>query len=108
VAIDREIEVAPGIQFAAWPYNGRVPGSTLRVTEGDRVRLRFRNAGSHRHTIHFQGIHSTRMDGVPGAGEVAPDESFTYEFDASPFGCHFYHWHSVPLERHIHKGSTAP
>lgn len=104
VAVDREIEVAPGIHFAAWTYNGRVPGPTLRVTEGDRVRIRFSNAGSHSHTIHFHGIHPARMDGVPGAGEVAPGESFTYEFDAFPFGCHFYHCHSIPLKRHIHKG----
>jgi FtsP/CotA-like multicopper oxidase with cupredoxin domain len=46
------------------------------------------------------------MDGVPGAGPGMIDvgESFTYEFDAQPFGCHLYHCHSVPLKRHIHKG----
>ncbi|WP_280546466.1 MULTISPECIES: multicopper oxidase domain-containing protein [unclassified Halomonas] len=104
IAVDKEIEIAPGIFFPAWTYNGRVPGPTLRVTEGDRVRIRFINYGSHPHTLHFHGIHSARMDGVPGAGEVAPGESFTYEFDAKPFGCHLYHCHSVPLKRHIHKG----
>ena len=26
VAEDKEIEVAPGVKFAAWTYNGRVPG----------------------------------------------------------------------------------
>ncbi len=104
VAVDREIEVAPGLRFAAWTYNGRVPGPTLRATEGDRMRVRFRNAGSHPHTIHFHGIHSARMDGVPGAGEVEPGGEFVYEFDALPFGCHLYHCHSVPLKRHIHKG----
>ena len=104
VAVDKEIEVAPGLRFAAWTYNGRVPGPTLRVTEGDRVRIRFRNAGSHPHTMHFHGIHSAAMDGVPGAGEAAPGETFVYEFDAFPFGCHLYHCHSVPLKRHIHKG----
>lgn len=25
-AVDREIEIAPGIMFPAWTYNGRVPG----------------------------------------------------------------------------------
>jgi FtsP/CotA-like multicopper oxidase with cupredoxin domain len=44
------------------------------------------------------------MDGVPGAGQVSPGETFVYEFDAEPFGCHLYHCHSVPLKRHIHKG----
>ncbi len=104
VAIDKEIEIAPGILFPAWTYNGRVPGPTIRVTEGDRVRLRFQNAGSHPHSIHFHGIHAARMDGVPGAGVVPPGGEFVYEFDAFPFGCHLYHCHAVPLKRHIHKG----
>lgn len=104
VAVDRAIEVAPGVHFAAWAYNARVPGPTLRATEGDRIRIRFTNAGSHTHTMHFHGIHPARMDGVPGAGAVAPGGSFVYEFDALPFGCHLYHCHSVPLKRHIHKG----
>jgi FtsP/CotA-like multicopper oxidase with cupredoxin domain len=104
VAEDREIEIAPGLFFPAWTYAGRVPGPTLRATEGDVVRIVFRNQGSHPHTIHFHGIHPARMDGVPGAGEVYPGGQFIYEFEALPFGCHLYHCHSVPLKRHIHKG----
>ena len=103
-AIDTEIEIAPGVFFPAWTYNGRVPGPTLRAVEGDHIRVHFSNAGSHPHTIHFHGIHSARMDGVPGAGQIAPGEEFTYEFRAEPFGCHLYHCHAFPLKRHIHKG----
>jgi FtsP/CotA-like multicopper oxidase with cupredoxin domain len=103
-AVDKEVEIAPGVYFPAWTYNGRIPGPTLRCVEGDRLRLHFVNSGSHAHTLHFHGIHSARMDGVPGAGQVDPGGEFTYEFDALPFGCHLYHCHSVPLKRHIHKG----
>ena len=104
LAEDKEIEIAPGLMFPAWTYNGRVPGPTLRATEGDRLRIRFVNGGSHPHSMHFHGIHAARMDGIPGAGNVLPGGEFTYEFDAIPFGCHLYHCHSVPLKRHIHKG----
>ena len=104
VGEDKEIEVAPGIMFPAWTFNGRVPGPTLRATEGERLRIVFKNQGSHTHTMHFHGIHSARMDGIPGAGEVLPGGEFIYEFDAQPFGCHLYHCHSLPLKRHIHKG----
>lgn len=103
-AQDKEIEVAPGVLFAAWTFNGRVPGPSLRVTEGDRIRIVFRNSGSHPHSMHFHGIHAARMDGIPGAGEIGLGEEFVYEFDAFPFGCHLYHCHSLPLKRHIHKG----
>ena len=103
-AIDREIEIAPGIFFPAWTYNDRVPGPALRAKEGDRLRIIFRNHGSHPHSMHFHGIHSARMDGVPGAGLIGPGEEFVYEFDAKPFGCHLYHCHALPLKRHMHKG----
>ena len=103
-AVDHEFEVAPGIKFAGWSYNGRIPGPTLRCTEGERLRIRFINGGKHPHSMHFHGIHAARMDGVQGAGLVEPGAEFTYEFDAKPFGCHHYHCHAIPLKRHIHKG----
>jgi len=103
-AVDKEVEIAPGVFFPAWTYNGRIPGPTLRCTEGENLRIRFLNAGSHPHSIHFHGIHAARMDGVPGAGQVDPGGEFTYEFRAEPFGCHLYHCHTIPLKRHIHKG----
>jgi FtsP/CotA-like multicopper oxidase with cupredoxin domain len=102
VAMDKEIEVAPGIFFPAWTYNGQVPGPTLRCTEGDRLRVNFVNGGSHPHTIHFHGIHQANMDGVFEV--VDPGRTFTYEFDAEPFGLQLYHCHAIPLKRHIHKG----
>lgn len=103
-AEDKEIEIAPGIMFPAWTYNGRVPGPSLRATEGERLRIVFANNGSHPHSMHFHGIHAARMDGIPGAGLINPGEEFVYEFDARPFGCHLYHCHALPLKRHIHKG----
>jgi FtsP/CotA-like multicopper oxidase with cupredoxin domain len=106
VAEDLEIEVAPGVKYAAWAYNGRVPGPTLRAREGERLRIRFVNASVHPHTIHFHGIHTAGMDGVPGvgAGNIEPGHEFTYEFDAEPFGLHLYHCHTMPLADHIAKG----
>ena len=103
-AVDREIEIAPGLFFPAWTYNGQVPGPTLRATEGDRVRVRFLNQGSHPHTIHFHGWHPPAMDGSMPRHQVQPGGEFVYEFDAEPFGLHLYHCHAVPLKRHIHKG----
>ena len=103
-AVDREIEIAPGLFFPAWTYNGQVPGPTIRATEGDRIKITFRNAGSHPHTMHFHGWHPPEMDGSLHGQEVLPGKTFVYEFDADPFGLHLYHCHTVPLKRHIHKG----
>ena len=97
-----EIEVAPGVMYPAWAYNGQVPGPTLRATEGDRLRVVFRNEGEHPHTIHFHGFHPANMDGVFEL--VGPGQEFVYEFDAEPFGMHLYHCHTPPLRKHIEKG----
>jgi len=105
-AVNKNIEVAPGIEYPAWTYNGRVPGPTIRAEEDDRIRIHFSNGGTHPHTIHFHGIHPSEMDGVPssGPGVIEPGQTFTYEFDAEPFGLHLYHCHAFPLARHIAKG----
>ena len=66
VASDKEIEVAPGVKFPAWTYNGRIPGPTLRCTEGDLLRIRFVNGSEHPHTVHTHGLHPAAMDGIPG------------------------------------------
>ena len=133
VAVDKEIEIAPGLYFPAWTYNGQVPGPTLRATQGDRIRIWFMNQGTHPHTIHFHGWHTFEMDGSMQSQFVHPAPSAAlehpfgpgadptpwraldpvelrrrgleiYEFDADPLGLHLYHCHSLPLKRHIHKG----
>jgi FtsP/CotA-like multicopper oxidase with cupredoxin domain len=105
-ATDQEVEVAPGVRFAAWTYNGRIPGPTLRAREGDRVRVTFVNGSQHPHTIHWHGIHAAAQDGIPGQGdgEIKSGGRAVYEFDAAPFGLHLYHCHVRPLAEHIAKG----
>jgi len=102
-----EVEIAPGVRFPAWTYNDQVPGPTLRVTEGDVVRVTFRNGQRHAHTIHphVKNV-DPAMDGIPqnGPGVLDRGESFTYEWKAQPAGVHFYHCHSLPLKEHIHRG----
>src|SRR5688572_22661394 len=45
VAVDRRIEIAQGVFFEAWTYNGTVPGPIIRATEDDILRVNFRNHG---------------------------------------------------------------
>ncbi|HEV8266544.1 MAG TPA: multicopper oxidase domain-containing protein [Gemmatimonadales bacterium] len=101
-AVDRTIEIMPGLFYAAWTFNGQVPGPTLRCTEGDLVRVHFSNAGTHDHTMHFHGFHPAVMDGV--FEQVPPGGTFVYEFEARPFGLQLYHCHTMPIKRHIAKG----
>lgn len=102
LAQERFVEVARGVEYPAWTYNGSAPGPTLRCAEGDRLRIYFRNETSHPHSIHLHGVHPANMDGV--FEQVPPGSSFVYEFDAEPFGLFLYHCHTMPVKKHIEKG----
>ncbi|WP_287130342.1 multicopper oxidase domain-containing protein [Candidatus Cyanaurora vandensis] len=89
------------VTFNSWNFNGRVPGPTLRVQAGERVRVIFQNQGGHSHSMHFHGIHRAEMDGVR---PVRNGKTTVYEFDAEPYGIHLYHCHVAPVTRHVGKG----
>ncbi len=89
-------EVEPGVKRTAFAYNGQVPGPTIRVTEGDRVRIILRNELPESTSIHFHGlIIPNAMDGVPFLTQppVKRGQTFTYEFVVKPVGSHMYHSH---------------
>lgn len=59
-------EVAPGNVLKAWTYNGTVPGPTIKVQPGDRVRVVLDNKLPQSTSIHFHGILvPTALDGIP-------------------------------------------
>jgi len=101
-SVNKEIEVAPEVRFAAWTFNGAVPGPTLRCTEGDSIVVHFTNKAAMPHSMHFHGIHAANMDGV--FEQVPAGASYTYEFTARPFGLHVYHCHTMPVKTHIARG----
>ena len=101
VAGNSTVQLNSAVSFVTWNFNGRVPGPTLRATEGDRVRIVFLNNGGHSHSMHFHGIHPAEADGVK---PVRHGAATIYEFDAEPYGVHLYHCHTAPVTRHISKG----
>jgi len=99
-----------GHVFDGWTYNGTIPGPTIRVTEGDLVRIRVINSNDnlHPHSLHVQSVHDAKVDGVsmggyPG-GAISPGHSFTYEFVAQPYGVYPYSCHVDPVADSINRG----
>lgn len=91
-----EHELAPGMRIDTLAFNSQIPGPEIRVEEGDFVRVKFKNKTTLNHTIHWHGMHVPwRMDGVPYVTQmpVMPKQEFIYEFEAKPYGTHFYHCH---------------
>ena len=90
-------EIAPGMKAHLWGYNGRVPGPTIEVVEGDRVRIFVTNKLPEHTTIHWHGQRLPNgMDGVAGLTQpqIAPGKTFVYEFVAQRPGTFMYHPHA--------------
>jgi len=99
-------EVEPGKTVKAWTYNGTVPGPTIKVQSGDKVRIVLDNQLPQSTTIHFHGILvPNAMDGVPDVTQppVKPGKKFTYEFVAQGPAVGMYHSHDY-AERQVVDG----
>ncbi len=95
-------ELVPGVTVPAITYNGTVPGPTIRVIEGDTLRVAVKNELDQDTSIHWHGVHVPNpMDGVPGLTQapIRPQETFTYEFKASHAGTFMYHPHINSVEQ---------
>ena len=90
-------EVSPGHEVEAWTYNGTVPAPTIRVNDGDRVRMVLKNELPESTVLHLHGLPDlpNAMDGVPDITQppIKPGESFTYEFVAHGPALGMYHSH---------------
>lgn len=117
-----EWEIHPGVTETVWAFcaegdgvepvhngsNCGVPGPTIRVNEGDRIRLTFENTHNIPHTVHFHGWHpfSADMNGVEivdGAMVTQPGHTQTIEWTAKPAGTFIYHCH-FQTPTHMEKG----
>lgn len=104
-ARETEIEIAPGKVVRAWTYDGKLPGTEIRVREGERVRIALKNNLPEETTIHWHGLFqrgTNNMDGVPGVTQqpIQPGATFVYDFRAEPAGSFLYHPHfGLQIER---------
>ncbi|WP_045519405.1 multicopper oxidase family protein [Neobacillus niacini] len=90
------------VKVDAWTFNGSVPGSQIRVKEGEKVTINLINELPDPVSIHWHGIPlQNEMDGIPGVTQnaVQPGETFTYEFTASFPGTYMYHTHQEAVNQ---------
>ncbi len=94
-------EFLPGRVVDAWGFNGCVPGPTIEVNEGDKVRVVFENRLPEMTAVHWHGFEvPMEMDGSVGLGQdpVPPGGQFVYEFTLNQHGTFFYHSHFAMQE----------
>lgn len=79
--------------------NGRIPGPTLIMTEGQIAKITVVNRlTSEAVTVHWHGMHQKDTPWMDGVGFVSQSPidagaTFDYIFNATPAGSHWYHSH---------------
>jgi nitrite reductase (NO-forming) len=102
--IEKDMELAPGVTYRMWTFGGTVPGSFIRVREGDLVEFHLKN----RHDSDVP--HNIDLHAVsgPGGGAKAsltmPGHQTTFEFRALHPGLYVYHCATAPVGLHVANG----
>jgi nitrite reductase (NO-forming) len=95
------IEIAKGVNYEGWTFGGTVPGPTLRVREGDLVRIKVVNRSPMPHSIDF---HSARIPANVAYRTFMPGDSISFEFVAGDPGAYMVHCGTPPITMHIMQG----
>jgi nitrite reductase (NO-forming) len=100
-AVDKMIEVAPGVKQKMWTFDGKVPGTILRGHVGDLFNVTLVNDGTMGHSIDF---HASRVAPNVEMRTIQPGESLLYQFKADYAGAWMYHCGTKPTLHHIANG----
>ena len=85
-----------------WGYDGKMPGSTIRVAQGSRVQRRLVNDLPQATSVHWHGMRiENAMDGVSGLTQEAVQTGggFDYDFAAPDAGTYWFHAHNRSVEQ---------
>ncbi len=102
LTIARETVNMTGKPVMGMTVNGRIPGPTLRFTEGDTAVIRVHNRMNVETSIHWHGLLvPPGMDGVPNVSfpPIQPGKTFVYSFPIRQSGTYWYHSHTSLQEQ---------
>jgi len=102
----REVEkpIADGVTYTFWTFGGTVPGSFIRVRQGDTVEFHLRNHPSSKmpHNIDLHGV--TGPGGGAASSFTAPGHESVFTFKALNEGLYVYHCATAPVGMHVANG----
>jgi nitrite reductase (NO-forming) len=98
---DVTLQVAPGVKFSAWTFDGGAPGPIIHVRQGQTIKVTLTNGGAIPHSIDF---HAARIAPDKAFASVTPGKSFSFSFKANDPGVFMYHCGTPPVLAHIANG----
>ena len=102
--IEKDMEIAEGVSYTFWTFGGTVPGSFIRVRQGDTVEFHLKNHPSSKmpHNIDLHGV--TGPGGGAASTFTAPGHRTQFTFKALNQGLYVYHCATAPVGMHVANG----
>ncbi len=102
--VEKEMEISEGVTYTFWTFGGTVPGSFIRVRQGDTVEFHLRNMPDSKmpHNIDLHGV--TGPGGGAASSFTAPGHQSQFTFKALNAGLYVYHCATAPVGMHIANG----
>ncbi|MGB5790770.1 MAG: copper-containing nitrite reductase [Pseudoalteromonas nigrifaciens] len=96
--------IADGVEYVFWSFGETVPGSFIRVREGDEIEFNLSNHPSSKmpHNIDLHAV--TGPGGGAESSFTAPGHTSTFNFKALNPGLYIYHCATAPVGMHIANG----
>ena len=102
--IEKEMQISEGVSYMFWTFGGTVPGSFIRVRQGDTVEFHLKNHPSSKmpHNIDLHGV--TGPGGGAASSFTAPGHRSQFTFKALNEGIYVYHCATAPVGMHVANG----
>jgi len=102
--IEKEMPISEGVSYTFWTFGGTVPGSFIRVRQGDTVEFHLKNHPSSKmpHNIDLHGV--TGPGGGAASSFTAPGHQSRFTFKALNEGIYVYHCATAPVGMHVANG----
>lgn len=102
--VEKELPISEGVTYTFWTFGGTVPGSFIRVRQGDTVEFHLKNSPDSKmpHNIDLHGV--TGPGGGAASSFTAPGHESQFTFKALNQGIYVYHCATAPVGMHIANG----
>ena len=98
---DVTVDIAAGVKYNSWAYDGLLPGPPLHVKVGDTINFTLVNDSQTGHSIDF---HSARTPWDKNYITIVPGDSLSFTWTAEFPGVFMYHCGTPPVLHHIGNG----
>lgn len=98
------LPISDGVDYTFWTFGGTVPGSFIRIRQGDTVEFHLDNHPDNKmpHNIDLHAV--TGPGGGAASSFTAPGHSSQFTFKALNQGLYIYHCATAPVGMHIANG----